>query len=135
MRPQRISLSCSGNNLKLHNDSKCDAEAAAVTGENTTKSLAYTSLDTQNDSYMANQAEYPSIQSQDYAKSMLRLEVATYIEQMTVELSTMARNSDMPLLSYFLDMASAEARAMDEKLREVLKLGSEPDTVSAIAQA
>lgn len=73
--------------------------------------------------------------SQDYAKSMLRLEVATYIGQMSAELSTMARNSDMQLLSYFLDMAAAEARAADDQLRDLLKLGADPDSTVGIAQA
>jgi hypothetical protein len=47
---------------------------------------------------------------------LLRLEVATYICQMSGELGRMARGSDMPLLSYFLDMATAEARDFAEKL-------------------
>jgi hypothetical protein len=76
-----------------------------------------------------------ALKPQDYAKSILRLEVASYISQMSTELSTMARNSDMPLLSYFLEMSAAEARATDCALRDALQVGSEPDTTSALAKA
>lgn len=72
---------------------------------------------------------------QDHSRSVLRLEVAAYISQMSAELSAMARNSEMPLLSYFLDMAAAEARATDDQLRHALKLGPDPDTAIAAAQA
>jgi hypothetical protein len=77
----------------------------------------------------------PPLAPQDYASAVLRLEVATYISQMSTELSTMARNSDMPLLSYFLDMAAAEARSTDGKLREALQIGSDPDTASTPVNA
>ncbi len=46
----------------------------------------------------------------------LRLEVVTYITQMSAELSAMARSSEFALLSYFLDMAAAEARESAAKL-------------------
>ncbi|MCO4054376.1 MAG: hypothetical protein HEQ16_10075 [Bosea sp.] len=49
-------------------------------------------------------------------KALLRLEVAAYISQMCAELGAMARNSDLSLLSYFLDMATAEAREASQKL-------------------
>jgi hypothetical protein len=49
-------------------------------------------------------------------KALLRLEVATYISQMCAELGAMARNSELSLLSYFLEMATAEAREASQKL-------------------
>jgi hypothetical protein len=42
-------------------------------------------------------------------------EIAHYIAQMTAELSTMARKSDLGLLAYFLQMAHAEARTLSRK--------------------
>lgn len=59
--------------------------------------------------------------SQDLSQSeadaaLLRLEVASYIGQMTAELAAMARGSELGLLSYFLDMATAEAREAASKL-------------------
>ena len=42
-------------------------------------------------------------------------EIAHYIGQITAELSTMARKSDLGLLAYFLQMAHAEARALSRK--------------------
>ena len=48
--------------------------------------------------------------------NILRLEVANYITQMSAELSAMARSSEFALLSYFLDMAAAEARESAGKL-------------------
>lgn len=48
--------------------------------------------------------------------SLLRHEVAIYITQMSAELSAMARSSEFTLLSYFLDMAAAEARESADKL-------------------
>lgn len=79
----------------------------------------------------------PSIplESREYAQSMLRLEVATYINQMSAELAIMARNSEMPLLSYFLDMAAAEARSADGQLRQALNVGADPDSRSSLPQA
>ena len=50
----------------------------------------------------------------------LRLEVATYITQMSAELSAMARSSEFALLSYFLDMAAAEARESAGKLNHAI---------------
>ena len=47
---------------------------------------------------------------QELQTTVLRLEVASYNAQMSAELAGMARNSDLSLLSYFLDMAAAEAR-------------------------
>jgi hypothetical protein len=54
----------------------------------------------------------------------LRLEVATYITQMSAELSAMARSSEFALLSYFLDMAAAESRENAEKLSHIMGDGS-----------
>ncbi|MGL4439971.1 MAG: hypothetical protein ACRCUE_11935 [Bosea sp. (in: a-proteobacteria)] len=82
-----------------------------------------------------NSATGSLLHSEEYARSILRLEVATYIGQMTAELATMARNSDLPLLSYFLDMAAAEARAADDKLRDVLKVGPDPEARAAVTHA
>lgn len=59
------------------------------------------------------------------ATAVLRAEVVLYIAQMSAELSVMARNSEMSLLSYFLDMAAAEARAAGEAMHETLD-GSAP---------
>ncbi len=57
----------------------------------------------------------------------LRLEVATYIAQMSIELSGMARSSDLSLLSYFLDMAAAEARESAGRLDPpVIDASSQP---------
>jgi hypothetical protein len=42
-------------------------------------------------------------------------EIAHYIGQISGELSTMARKSDLGLLAYFLQMAHAEARALSRK--------------------
>ena len=42
-------------------------------------------------------------------------EIAHYISQISAELSTMARRSDLGLLAYFLQMAHAEARALSRK--------------------
>lgn len=42
-------------------------------------------------------------------------EIAHYIGQISAELSTMARKSDLGLLAYFLQMAHAEARALSRK--------------------
>jgi len=42
-------------------------------------------------------------------------EIAHYIGQITAELSTMARKSDLGLLAYFLQMAHAEARTLCRK--------------------
>lgn len=47
---------------------------------------------------------------------ILRFEVAAYITQMCAELGAMARSSEFALLSYFLDMAAAEARESAGKL-------------------
>lgn len=41
---------------------------------------------------------------------LIQHETAHYIAQMSNELSAMARGSELSLLSYFLDMAAAEAR-------------------------
>jgi len=43
-------------------------------------------------------------------------EIAHYIGQISAELSTMARKSDLGLLAYFLQMAHTEARALSRKL-------------------
>jgi hypothetical protein len=43
-------------------------------------------------------------------------EVAVYIGQMTAEMATMARASDMKLLAYFLDMARLEANVTARKV-------------------
>jgi len=45
-------------------------------------------------------------------------EIAHYIGQITAELSTMARRSDLGLLAYFLQMAHAEARALSRKFEQ-----------------
>jgi hypothetical protein len=45
-------------------------------------------------------------------------DVARYIGQISVELSSMARKSDLNLLAYFLEMAHAEARAQLRKLEQ-----------------
>lgn len=42
-------------------------------------------------------------------------EIAHYIGQISAELSTMARKSDLGLLAYFLQMAHAEARTLSRK--------------------
>lgn len=65
----------------------------------------------------------------DKSTATLHLEVVTYIGQMSAELSTMARNSAMPLLSYFLDMSAAEARSTEGQLRDKLQLDLAPEDV------
>jgi hypothetical protein len=123
------------SNLKLYFDSERDAEAATVAGNKTPEIQILMGNEMGFEPETTLSSANSQLPSQDYAKSMLRLEVATYISQMTAELATMARNSDMPLLSYFLDMASAEARTTDDHLRDVLKVGSDPDTRVTIARA
>jgi hypothetical protein len=63
-------------------------------------------------------------------KALLRLEVAAYISQMCAELGAMARNSELSLLSYFLEMATAEAREASQKL-SVDMLGAQADAYGA----
>lgn len=46
----------------------------------------------------------------------LALESAQYIAQMSAELATMARNVNLDLLAYFLDMARLEATSSMRKL-------------------
>jgi hypothetical protein len=43
-------------------------------------------------------------------------ETARYIEEMTAELSTMARRSQLPVLSYLLDLARIEAGVSGHRL-------------------
>jgi hypothetical protein len=110
-------------------------KAANVTGNKFPESQIISSEITGSDQGPSLSGSKTPLRSEDYAKSMLRLEVATYIGQMSAELSVMARNSEMPLLSYFLDMAAAEARGTDGQLRDALTLGSEPENDTAIARA
>ncbi len=60
---------------------------------------------------------------------LLRLEIATYVGQMCVELSAMAKASEMNLLSYFLDMGAAEARDAASRLNAALFHDPEPPDV------
>lgn len=46
-----------------------------------------------------------------------QLETARYIAALAAELSTMARRADLPLLSYFLEMARTEAAHAAQPLR------------------
>lgn len=46
-----------------------------------------------------------------------QLETARYIAALTAELSYMARRADLPLLSYFLEMARMEAANAAQPLR------------------
>lgn len=48
-------------------------------------------------------------------EAVLKVEVAHYIAEMSEEMSRMAKASGHHLLSYFLDMAAAEARSASEK--------------------
>jgi hypothetical protein len=47
--------------------------------------------------------------------TVMRAEVAHYVGEMSAELSRMAKASGLSLLSYFLEMASAEARSEAER--------------------
>jgi hypothetical protein len=58
----------------------------------------------------------------DEERAMLRLEVAAYIAQMSSELGTMAKGADLTLLSYFLEMAAAEARESSANLARMTGL-------------
>jgi hypothetical protein len=55
---------------------------------------------------------------------VIKLELASYIQQMSHELSTMAKRSNMTVLSYFLDMAAAEARDVGTGLGQKLYAGA-----------
>lgn len=68
-------------------------------------------------------ADSDSLVNAEVSDNLLKLEVAIYVGQMSAELSAMARRSDMALLSYFLDMAAAEARDAAEKQDRMLHLG------------
>jgi hypothetical protein len=46
-----------------------------------------------------------------------QLETARYVAALTAELSMMARRADLPLLSYFLEMARMEAAHAAQPLR------------------
>jgi hypothetical protein len=48
----------------------------------------------------------------------LALESAQYIAQMSGELASMARNANLDLLAYFLDMARVEATSSARKLED-----------------
>jgi hypothetical protein len=48
----------------------------------------------------------------------LALEAARYIAQMTAELASIARGSNLDLLAYFLDMARVEATSTVRKLED-----------------
>ncbi len=50
-----------------------------------------------------------------------QLETARYIAALTAELSMMARRADLPLLSYFLEMARTEAANAAQPLRRAGK--------------
>lgn len=50
-----------------------------------------------------------------------QLETARYIAALTAELSMMARRADLPLLSYFLEMARTEAASAAQPLRRAGK--------------
>ncbi|MCX7325769.1 MAG: hypothetical protein NTZ14_15345 [Hyphomicrobiales bacterium] len=58
----------------------------------------------------------PDWDSPHNPSDLLRLEVATYIGHMSAELGRMASRSELGLLSYFLDMAAAEARESANRL-------------------
>ena len=62
----------------------------------------------------------------DEEKAMLRLEVAAYIAQMSSELGAMAKGADLTLLSYFLEMAAAEARESSTNLASMTGLPEPP---------
>ncbi len=61
-------------------------------------------------------AAEPGWDSPHDPSELLRLEVATYIGHMSAELGRMASNSELTLLSYFLQMAAAEARESANRL-------------------
>jgi hypothetical protein len=52
----------------------------------------------------------------DAADPALAIESARYIAQMSGELASMARNANLDLLAYFLDMARVEATSSIRKL-------------------
>ncbi len=52
----------------------------------------------------------------------MRQEVAFYAADMSAELAKMARTANLHLLSYFLDMAAAEARSAGDRLARGLPL-------------
>ena len=54
--------------------------------------------------------------SPEPANPSLALESAQYIAQMSAELAAMARNANLDLLAYFLDMARVEATSSARKL-------------------
>lgn len=52
------------------------------------------------------------------ADPALAVEAARYIAQMSTELASIARNSNLDLLAYFLDMARVEATSSVRKLED-----------------
>ena len=63
-----------------------------------------------------------ALQPLDEEKAMLRLEVAAYIAQISSELGTMAKGAELTLLSYFLEMAAAEAHESSTNLAKMTGL-------------
>lgn len=55
-----------------------------------------------------------------------QLDTARYVAALTAELSLMARRANLPLLSYFLEMARMEAANAAQPLRRAGKAVREP---------
>ena len=53
---------------------------------------------------------------------LIQYETACYIAQMSTELGAMARGAELSLLSYFLDMAAAEAREVAGKIQPEIEI-------------
>jgi hypothetical protein len=64
------------------------------------------------------------------AEAIMRQEVAIYAADMSAELAKMARTANLHLLSYFLDMAAAEARSAADRLAQGLPLDSSAPRIS-----
>lgn len=62
------------------------------------------------------QGDTPATGRAAEAEAMMRQEVAIYSADMSAELAKMARSANLHLLSYFLDMAAAEARSAADRL-------------------
>lgn len=61
------------------------------------------------------QALYMSSEEQINLTTVSRKDAADYIQQLTVELASLARNAQLDLLAYFLDMARIEAETQVRK--------------------
>lgn len=79
--------------------------------------LAQSELRSADSAESAQEVAYAQEASADETRR-LRQEVTRYIAQMSAELASMARASELSLLSYFLDMAAAEAGDTTRRLDE-----------------